>query len=270
MDRIQNTPEIIKQLREERFTEKQQILSWIVDAKVRIAKKAETDKRHSAAFYHAYMGLLDRFSKAVQQAVLFERLEDKWFYELSISYRGASLMLIHASDCWIGDCGGVTVTTDQAYTLVNVKGKTLTVEEYADAYGVNVGTVRQWIRRGKIRTAIKAGKEWRIPEMTDMVERGYQSAVYMWFDPLGDLPEEYEFLRKYSTVLINQDTKDRTKFIVTFAAQGVEAKMATYDTKERERLELLLIANPAVVSMGMPEDGLNVSISCVGETSELS
>lgn len=270
MDRVKNTPEIINQLREERFTEKQQILSWIADAKVRIAKKAETDKRHSAAFYHAYLGLLDRFAGAVQHAVLFERLEDKWFYEISISYRGASLMLIHASDCWIGAHGGVTVTTDQAYTLVNVKGKTLTVEEYADAYGVNVGTVRQWIRRGKIRTAIKAGKEWRIPEMTDMVERGYQSAVYMWFEPLGDLPEEYEFLRQYSTVLINQDTKERTKYKVTFAAQRIEAETVTYDTKEREKLELFLIANPVVVNMGMPEDGLNVSISCIGETGELS
>lgn len=264
MGRIQNTPEIIQQLRKERFTEKAQILAWIMDAKVRISQKSKTDKKHSAAFYHAYQSLLDRFAKSVSAAVLFEHLEDQWFYELTISHSGARLMLVHANSCWVGDTGFVQVTTNQSYTLINVKGKYLSVEEYADAYGVSVGTVRQWIRRGKIRTAVKVGNEWRIPEMTDIVGRGYQSAMYMWYTRLTDLPEKYSFLNNYSTVLINQNVTEKSKFDVTFAAGNVESKTETYESKEREKLELLLIAHPSVISIGFPENGLNVSISQIG------
>jgi len=265
MDKDRNTPTAIEQLRKERFTKKEQILDWIAAAKARIGEKSITDKKHSAAFYHAYQNLLGRFAEAVSSAVLFEHLEDRWFYELSISHRGANLMLVHANECWVGNAGIVQVTTDQAYTLINVRGKYLSVEKYAEAYDVSVGTVRQWIRRGKIRTAIKTGNEWRIPEMTDISGRGYQSAVYMWYTRLNDLPPEYSFLNDYSTVLINQNGSNKSQFYVTFAATGVEEKTEIYESKDREKLELLLIAHPSVVNIGLPEDGLNVSISRIGD-----
>lgn len=265
MEKHRNTTEAIMQLRKERFTKKEHILEWISDAITQIEKKSMVDKKHSSAFYHAYRDLLERFSEAVSKAVLFERLEDRWFYELSISHRGANLMLVHAKECWIGNEGTVQVTTNQAYTLINVSGKYLSVEQYAEAYDVSVGTVRQWIRRGKIRTAIKAGNEWRIPVMTDMAGRGYQSAVYMWYTRLNDLPQEYSFLNNYSTVLINQNGVDKSQFYVTFTASGVEGKTEIYDAKDREKLELFLISHPSVVNIGPPEDGLNVAISCIGD-----
>lgn len=268
MEELKNNAALRKQLRKERFTSKNDLLTWLTDAKIRIAKKSETDKLHSAAFYHAYENLLNKFEREIADTILFTYLEDCWYYELSISYSGAQLSLYHAKQGQIGEKGNIVVTTDQYFRLITVDTKLLTVEEYATTYNVNAGTVRQWIRRGKIRNAIKFGSEWRIPELTDMPTRGYQSGIYMWTEYLKDLPKEYEFLRNYSTALFNQDPSDKNIFRITFVAQGVNAKNIICNIHEREKIELFMITHPQIHYLGLPDDGLNVSISCIKETGE--
>lgn len=268
MEDLMNNAKLREQLRNERFTTKEDILLWISEAKRRIKKKSETDNLHSAAFYHIYENLLDKFERKICNTVLFAHLEDCWYYELSISYSGAQLSLRHANQGQIGDKGNVVITEDQHFRLVTVETRLLTVEDYANTYGVNTGTVRQWIRRGKIRSAIKIGNEWRIPELTDMPVRGYQSGVYIWTGYLRNLPKEYEFLREYNTALFNQDPIDKNKFRITFVAQGIEPKDVICDTQEREKIELFMISHPQIKYFGFPEDGLNISISCKGETGE--
>lgn len=269
MKDLKNDATLREQLRNERFTTKEDLLMWISEAMNRIAKKAETDNQHSAAFYHIYENLLRKFEKKIEKTVLFEHLEDCWFYSLCITYSGAQLSLCHAEKGEIGKNGNVVITQDQDFILVTIDTKLLTVDDYASAYGVNTGTVRQWIRRGKIRNALKVGNEWRIPELTDMPVRGYQSGMYMWTGYLNNLPEEYEFLTKYSTALFNQDLKDKNRYRVSFLAQGVETKNIICDTHEREKLELFMISHPQIYYFGLPEDGLNISISCKHETGEL-
>lgn len=268
MEELKNNTALKEQLRKERFTSKNDLLIWLSDAKKRISKKSETDNLHSAAFYHAYESLLNKFEEKIANTILFTYLEDCWYYELSISYSGAQLSLYHANYGQIGEKGNIVVTTDQHFRLITVDTKLLTVEEYATTYGVNTGTVRQWIRRGKIRNAIKLGSEWRIPELTDMPTRGYQSGIYMWTEYLRDLPREYEFFRKYSTALFNQDPLNKNIFQVSFVAQGVKAKNITCNTQEREKIELFMITHPQIHYFGLPDDGLNVSISCINETGE--
>ena len=121
--------------------------------------------------------------------------------------------------------------------------------------------VRQWIRRGKIRNAKKRGREWLIPELTELPGRGYQSGVYEWYEYLEDLPEEYEFLRKYTVVIINQNRENKKVYEVTYAAGGVRPEKKEYSEKERERLELFLISHPQIHFIGLPDDGLNLQIS---------
>lgn len=53
----------------------------------------------------------------------------------------------------------------------------MTVAEYAELSGVTVITVRQWIRRGKLRTARKNGRDWLIPSLSMPPQRGYESAT---------------------------------------------------------------------------------------------
>lgn len=70
---------------------------------------------------------------------MFAHLEDCWYYELSISYSGAQLSLRHANQGKIGDEGNVVITEDQHFRLVTVETRLLTVEDYANTYGVNTG-----------------------------------------------------------------------------------------------------------------------------------
>lgn len=268
MEDLKNNTRLREQLRHERFTSKEELLVWILETKNRILKKAETDKLHSAAFYHVYENLLNKFEEKIKKTVLFEHLEDCWYYAMSITYSGAQLSLCHANKGKIGEEGQVVVTEDQHFRLVTVDTKLLTVDDYANTYGVNTGTVRQWIRRGKIRNAIKLGNEWRIPELTDMPTRGYQTGIYMWMEYLKNLPKEYEFLRNYTTAMFDQDSIDKNKFRITFVAQGVKPKYIICDTQEREKIELFMISHPQIQYFGLPEDGLNISISCKDETGE--
>ena len=157
-------------------------------------------------------------------------------------------------------------SSDQSFVLIYVHSKTLTVDEYAKTYGVTAGTVRQWIRRGKIRNAIKVGSEWRIPELTELPTRGYSAGVYMWHERLKNLPEEYAFLNNYVAVLINQDQGDKNYFKISFVAGGVDTKEMRVDVKEREKIELFLISHPQIHFNGGPDDGLNLHISRKYET----
>mgnify|MGYP001852987356 FL=1 len=251
--------------RKERFTAKEDILEWIKEARKRIIRKSEIDKKHSAAYYHIYQKMLEEFYDRIKQTKLFNRLEDFWYYTISFSDTGAKLFLCYADKCEFDDKGHVIqIGQGQSLPLIIIPAKNLTVEEYANMYGVGVGTVRQWIRRGKIRNAKKRGREWLIPELTELPGRGYQSGVYEWFEYLEDLPEEYEFLRNYTVVIINQNRENKKLYEVTFAAGGVIPEKKEYNEKERERLELFLISHPQIHFIGLPDDGLNLQISSKG------
>mgnify|MGYP002802694782 FL=1 len=181
---------------------------------------------------------------------------------ISFSDTGAKLFLCYADKCEYNEKGHVIqIGQGQILPLIIIPAKNLTVEEYANMYGVGVGTVRQWIRRGKIRNAKKRGREWLIPELTELPGRGYQSGVYEWYEYLEDLPEEYEFLRKYTVVIINQNRENKKVYEVTYAAGGVRPEKKEYSEKERERLELFLISHPQIHFIGLPDDGLNLQIS---------
>ena len=254
------------QLRDEWLTTKEDVLTWLRGEMERVTDQSRTDKKHSAAFYYAYTELLERFYKRIEKTVLFNRLEDFWHYTIGVSSAGAILSLCYLNNYKVDENSG-TITlygSGQELPIISIPGRYLSVEEYASEYGVGAGTVRQWIRRGKIRTAIKTGKEWVIPELTELPGRGYQSASYMYNGVLSDLPEEYGFLKGYTVVMINQDPVDRQKFNVIIAAGGKAPVQMVMDTKKREKLELFLIAHPEVRYIEGPSDGLNIQISTKG------
>ena len=155
--------DLMQTFREQHMTTKQDLIDWIEKAKIQIAEKSQTDFRRSAAFYHAYLKLLDDFKWAVTRTVLFERLEDSWCYVILIDEDCARVELAHMHDIKMTADGKTRGMNDQMFSLIRVQTKLLTVEEFANSYGTTPGTVRQWIRRGKIRNAKKVGGEWRIP-----------------------------------------------------------------------------------------------------------
>ena len=88
---------------------------------------------------------------------LFTELEDWWAYELTLSYDGIYLFCNHYNFRGLAPDNKLDMVCDQEFILLSVKSELLTVEQYAEQYGVESVTVRQWIRRGKIRTATKYG-----------------------------------------------------------------------------------------------------------------
>ena len=121
----------------------------------------------------------------------------------------------------------------------------LSVDEYAKLYEVEQVTVRQWIRRCKLRTVEKAGKEWRISELTDVPKRGFEPAQYRWRAELTDLPVGFEFLNDYiMATLVKSDSGDAFKVLFTDGT-GVQSKTRAMEltNEEREKLESYFIAN---------------------------
>lgn len=230
-------------------TTKEEIVQDVKETFEKIIENSKTDNIHTAAYYHVYEKLVKEFLEKLERTILFERLEDFWKYEYSISYTGMNLLLQHCD--YYGtddDTGMLYFNEDQTFVLFEVSSKMLTVEEYAEIYGIEVGTVRQWIRRGKIRTAVKSGKEWRIPELTDFPKRGYVSAHYRWKDELIDLPDEYKYLNNYRSASIRQDEDDKSLYYVVFHKEGEfePDKILECDTKDREKIELYFISNPQI------------------------
>lgn len=196
-------------------------------------------------FLKSIISLMKQFGKAIADSPMFDAPDDWWAYSFEISATEIKLSLEHYG--YVGFEGDEVTETDvdASFTLISVKASLLTVEEYGEKYGVQPVTVRQWIRRGKIRTAVKAGQSWRIPELTALPVRGYVPAEYEWNRKTAYFPEGYEYLASYSRAELSQDETDRNLYHVILS-DGRKLKGLKMNIKEREALELVLISNPMV------------------------
>lgn len=236
------------QFKKNHMTSKQDLLKKFDCIIKTVNQKSQDDTRHSAAYYHVVNELLKKFQKKLVSTRLFTELEDWWAYELTLSYDGIYLFCNHYNFHGLAPDNKLDMVCDQEFILLSVKSELLTVEQYAEQYGVESVTVRQWIRRGKIRTATKYGKEWRIPILTEPPTRGYSPASYSWKQPLTELPKGYEFLVAYDKVLILQIPEAKRQYQLFFSTTAnIEIKKCIQVTEaEKEKLELFLIAHPLV------------------------
>lgn len=237
--------EILLLFREQATTDKEDILDNIRWVKNDWTLRSKTDTKHTAAFYGILLDLLDRFVEAVRKARLFEAPLDCWVYSFDIDCKRITLMLEHCASYSVDSSQTIQFDLiDESFQLLSVKSKRLTVEEYAKIYGVEQGTVRQWIRRGKIRSAMKYGNEWRIPELVEPPRRGYFFGQYQWTEPLSDLPDEYAFLANYSQTTFSREYSDHTAYTVRFSGKEIAEKVWHCDVKEK--LDLFLISHPQI------------------------
>lgn len=217
----------------------------------------------SLKYYRQLEDILKRFMRKLELTVLPHHLEDWWRYTYEISHKGIRLCVEHIDSMWIdADTGEYDEeTVDQVFPLISVDAKMLTVDEYAKLYGVEQVTVRQWIRRCKLREAEKAGKEWRISELTPVPSRGrHETAAYKWISDLTDVPPEFTKIRDYNQIEILKRevnvTKDNPE-ITAYASLSSRRENSRTErlglalTDElRERLEYYLISNPDVLYTG--------------------
>jgi len=250
---------------------REQLLKSIQEVRVQYQKEAGSDEeRRTPVFYEIVDNLLEEFELKVRCMVLPDPLNDWWSYSYEITDGGINLLMNHFS--WSHNCGSsYDCRRDETFILLEIPAKLLTVSEYAQVYGVETVTVRQWIRRAKIRSAVKVGREWRIPELAEVpMERGYRPCQYSWSEVLTGLPEKYGFLSAFKGAQLWQDEEDCNRFYVAFfstttyleidkevvARHKVLGKYpdlsVTEDgtllltVKEREELEMYMISNPLI------------------------
>jgi Predicted site-specific integrase-resolvase len=203
--------------------------------------------------------LLEQFKEEMYTIRLMDITQDWWQYCISVRETDVALKLEHTkiyydhpdniehSDCMQKE-NVPYLASDQSFTIYTTRAKLLSPEEYGKLHGVSDGTVRQWIRRGKIRSAAKYGKEWRIPELARISAGHYMSASYSWNEELPDVPEEFAYLNMYNHVEIFSVKGEKDKWRASFDdwKHIKEDRDEYFDSKVKERLELYLMAEPLV------------------------
>jgi|GEM_PF-1454882 len=215
--------------------------------------------QHTTSYYNQYKAQLEMFYEQIKKTVLPKRLEPYWRYTYEFTPSGSILLMEHVKeleatvDADPEDEMITSETVDQVFFLFAIEGDFLTVDEYAKKYNVEAVTVRQWIRRGKLKTAQKVGKEWIIPALTDIPSRGYEGGQYRIRGTCDDAPEEFSYLKEFKLITIWQDGKDKNVYHVKLSdMKGIRATTKDIDltTEERERLELYLMASRSVQFVG--------------------
>ena len=139
------------------------------------------------------------------------------------------LNLCHADEIEVenGEISGMTSTVE--HTLITVDCDYLTVEQYASMIGIEPVTVRQWIRRGKLRHAKKNGRDWLIPDTEDRPQRGFTSVQYIVEKEAIIESDEFPLLSACDSISILQDQDNKSKFV---------CYLNNYKTNFNSKLEL--------------------------------
>lgn len=219
----------------------------------RVSRSPEEDLE-GRRYLEAKLGNLREFSDCVRETTLFEVLDEEWCYEFAIDSHGTSLLLRHVSLAEIAGNGHdewlEVEEYDSRLEVIETRCRLLSVDEFASERGVAPATIRVWIRRGKIRSAMKTASGWMVPEMAAPLRRGFADVEYAWDVNLEDCTEGLEGLCEPGSVLICKSRK-KGKRTVWYAnadhTQGTEFELGI---SEAERLELFLIGHPAVEYTG--------------------
>ena len=188
--------------------------------------------------------LCAEFLRKLEACALPVLTELWWFYEYLIAGDRIELSLCTATDVTLDKKGNLSWSTSVERTIVKQECGLLTVEEFAQNWDVKPTTVRQWIRRGKLRTARKIGKDWFIPELQDKPERGFKTAYYLISQSdLIKIPG-FPLVSVCDSLTIVQDKADKKSFVVSLRNnQSGFRQNITLTQKEVESLEFALISS---------------------------
>lgn len=121
------------------------------------------------------------------------------------------------------------------------------MSQFAELHNVTETTVRQWIRRGKLRTAKKVGRDWIIPSIAEKPSRGFKSVSYHWTILPKLIEDQFPYLKNYNCIYIFQNKDEKTLFDCILGYPGAKnRKKLLLISSEREKLELELIGNDLI------------------------
>lgn len=229
-------------------TNKQSVIATLDNASRNIVSEMRNNPQHTLQYYNALSLLLDKVVVEIASRNIFNAPEG-WFYSFEVTNKNAALYLRHVSDIQDNDEGNVVFDIDERFRLINYPVGLLSVEQFASRSKIEAGTVRQWIRRGKLRNAIKVGGEWRIPEITDPPTRGFTPVRYYNNGHFFSLPKELGVsLNQHPGVIDIYKAKEEKGYIVLFDYAPAFIPQKLLNDAEREKLELMLIGNPNITS----------------------
>jgi hypothetical protein len=162
---------------------KKDVISVLDKASKEVVNEMRNSPKHTLLYYNALSSLLDKVIVEIASRKIFNAPDD-WYYSFEVSNRNARLYLKHIHDLIPAektdatDNEKYTVEFDECFSIINYPVESFSVEEYAKVTKNEPVTVRQWIRRGKLRNAFRIGGEWRIPKISDHPSRGYSPVTY--------------------------------------------------------------------------------------------
>jgi excisionase family DNA binding protein len=205
-------------------------------------EKLNEELRYSDEVVKNRIKLCKKFLAAVKKSKLPALSELWWFYEYQFLGDRMELNLYHANEIEVenDEISGMTATVE--HTLITVECDYLTVEQYSSMLGVEPVTVRQWIRRGKLRHAKKIGRDWLIPDTEDKPRRGFICVQYVVDKESKIESDEFPLLAACDSISIFQDQDNKRKFICYLRNYKTDFSSKLELTRsEVERLEHTII-----------------------------
>lgn len=229
-------------------TNKQSVIATLDNASKNVMSEMRNNPQHTLQYYNALSFLLDKVIVEIASRNIFDA-PDGWFYSFEITNKNAAMYIRHVSEIQEDEDGNVVLDIDERFRLINYPVGLLTVEQFASRSKIEAGTVRQWIRRGKLRNAIKVGGEWRIPEITDPPTRGFTPVRYYNNGQFFFLPKDIgASFNQHPSVIDIYKSKEEKGYIVLFDYAPAILPQKLLTDAEREKLELMLIGNPNITN----------------------
>ena len=195
------------------------------------------------------LSLCEEFRKELERRDIPPLTKPWFYYEYYITNDSIELSLLKCDEIEFDEDDEILfMSSDEEYILAKVECDYLAIEQYAALYGVTTVTVRQWIRRGKLRTAKKKGRDWLIPALADKPTRGFKMVTYHWSLLNSEIIEAFPFLNETNNVKLVQDEDDKKLFYaIVDGSETVSHQRVKLTAKEREKLEVMLISAPEVM-----------------------
>lgn len=242
------TKELVVNIWKKLPNNKQTVIATLNNASRDIVSEMRNNPQHTLQYYNALLLLLDKVILEISSRNIFDAPEG-WFYSFEVTNKSASLYIRHVSSIQEDEDVNLVLDIDERFRLINYPVELLTVEQFAARSKIEAVTVRQWIRRGKLRNAIKVGGEWRIPEISDPPTRGFTPVRYYNNGNFLSLPKEIGVSLNLNPFVIDikKATDEKGYFVFFDNAPALIHKKLLSDT-EREKLELMLISNSSITN----------------------
>lgn len=232
--------------KDEQITNKYELLYSLSKFKEHF-EATDNEENYSKRKTESLIRNIKEFVDIVERVALPE-LDNWWYYDYRIDNFGIRLDMCYCDEIEYNDEGYIdSMSSSAVYELISHKCKMLTVNEFALLHKVKPMTVRQWIRRGKLRLIKKQGRDWYISEFSDIPSRKYEPVNYYWKS--GRIwPEDFSYLNDYNCIYICQNKDSKNLFEIILGWPGTNNRKKLEITKsEREKLELFLLSDNDVI-----------------------